>query len=514
MPRAGLQPTPLSSATPRFPLARTRLDSVASAWLASGAAGFGVWLGDTNLEYWPAGATAEIPDLTARVPGVPAAFRIGIAGLDASARPRLEADASVLGDLASVESDIEAMTSELAERQDELLALYELIRSTRSQLDLHLTLGSLARQMTRLLKASLGFAMVMLDDGRHLLAAAPPGWIDADAVSSILSNVQGSRARELLLAPRVGPGHPSGRPRHVLALPVTVAKATACIGVGREGRAFSAPEVKLAEAVAEQAGAYIENALFYHESVQQVRLETEMRMAAEVQRHLLPREWPSVAGLDLYASATPASAVGGDFYDVLPVAPGRLFVALGDVTGKGAAAALVMSMTHAALRSAVRLAGAADPADVLRHTIASVYEDFDALGMYATALLGCYDAGAREVRLVSAGHSPVVHRPASGPSTLIVPEEAPLGMLDGCSSESRGFSLGPGDVLVVATDGFNEARDPDDACFGTERLLAIVDESWERPAAAIAAAISDAVRRFQRGRAPEDDQTLVVLRGV
>jgi sigma-B regulation protein RsbU (phosphoserine phosphatase) len=300
----------------------------------------------------------------------------------------------------------------------------------------------------------------------------------------------------------------------VLALPVNVAKAVAGIGVGREGAPFTAPEVKLAHAVAEQMGAYIDNALFHHESVQQVRLESEMQMAADVQRHLLPRVWPQMSGLDVFASAKPASAVGGDFYDFVRLGADRLFVALGDVTGKGTAAALVMSMTHAALRSAVRVSDDGDPAQVLNHTITSLYDDFDSLGMYATAFVGCYDVPSREVRFVSAGHSPLVYQPHDGPGALLIPEEPPIGMLESCSSAARAVRLDAGDVLVVATDGFNEARDPDGAWFGTDRLIEAVERSRQQPAAAIAAEVSTAVRRFQRGRPSEDDQTLVVLKGV
>jgi sigma-B regulation protein RsbU (phosphoserine phosphatase) len=498
-----------------FPLARARLNPIARAWLGAGYSAFGVWAHDVPIEYWPAGAAPPLPDVTADVPGAFPGIRIGLVGSPTSAAAeRLKADAAVIGQMASVESDLDAMTAELVDRQDELLAIYDLIRSTRSQLDLHLTLGTLARQMARLLKASLGFAMVSTDNGQHLLAATPPGWIDGPTIRSVLEGVQGGTPRDMLLPAPMFAGRPSGSARHVLALRVSVGKAFAGIGVGRESGPFAAPAVKLALAIAEQAGAYIENALFYHESVQQVRLESEMQMAADVQRHLLPRRWPAVAGLDLHASARPASVVGGDFYDVLSLGPDRTFVALGDVTGKGAAAALVMSMTRAAIRSAVRNGDRADPGDVLRHTITSLHDDLDELGMYATTFLASFDARTREVAYVSAGHSPVIHRPAAGPSVLWTPEEPPLGMIDRVATGTRTIALAPGDVLVIATDGFNEARDPDAALFGTDRLLATVDRVHGGTAADIGKHLSEAVRAFQRGREQDDDQTLLVMKGT
>ena len=199
---------------------------------------------------------------------------------------------------------------------------------------------------------------------------------------------------------------------------------------------------------------------------------------------------------------------------MLSVGSDRTFVTLGDVTGKGAAAALVMSMTRAAIRSAVRSGERADPGDVLRQAIASLYDDLDELGMYATTFLACFDRRTREVGYVSAGHSPVIHRPAAGPSVLWTPEEPPLGMIDRVAIGTRTITLSPGDVLVIATDGFNEARDPDGELFGTDRLLAAVDRVHGESAGDIGKQLSEAVREFQRGREQDDDQTLLVMKGI
>ena len=242
-----------------FPLARARLNPIARAWLGAGYSAFGVWAHDVAIECWPAGTAPPAPDVVADVPGAFPGIRIGLVGSPTpGASERLKADAAVIGQMATVEADMDAMTAELVDRQDELLAIYDLIRSTRSQLDLHLTLGTLARQMARLLKASLGFAMVRTANGQHLLAATPPGWIDGDTIQSVLDGVQGGTPRDLLLPPPMFAGRSSGSARYVLALPVSVGKAFAGIGVGRESGPFTAPAVKLALAIAEQAGAYID----------------------------------------------------------------------------------------------------------------------------------------------------------------------------------------------------------------------------------------------------------------
>jgi sigma-B regulation protein RsbU (phosphoserine phosphatase) len=502
----------LRVSTSPFPLPRAPIDAVARSWLSSSAEGFGIWLDGALVEYWPDEATPREPEITAKVPGLTPDFRIGLVGVSGPVRQeRLEADAALIGAIARSESDLEAMTAELVDRQDELLTIYEILRSTRSQLDLQVTLRILAREVARILKATHGFAVVSARAGQRWLAASPDGWIGDDEAEALLAKVQASR-RDLVAAPEQPR---DSTPGFLLVTPVEAQnEVIAALGVARHGAQFSAPDVKLARVIGEQAGAQIENALLHHESLAQERLQAEMRVAAQVQRDLLPRTWPLVAGLDLYATARPASAVGGDFYDVLALGNSRIFLTLGDVTGKGAPAALVMAMTRAALRSAVRATAEADPGSVLRYAIASLYDDFTELGMFATTFIGRFDGPSRELRYVSAGHSPVIHRPAGGPAELLLADEPALGMLDDATAPTRRVALDAGAVVIVATDGFNEARNPDGELFGIERLLASVEAVHDRAAGDIGAALVADVERFQRGWPLDDDQTLLVLKGI
>jgi sigma-B regulation protein RsbU (phosphoserine phosphatase) len=496
----------------RPPLPRAPLGAIARSWLSTTAHGFGIWLDGHVLEYWPDRATPGAPEITVKVPGFTPDFRIGLVGVRGPLQQdRLEADAAIVGALARSESDLEAMTAELVDRQDELLTIYEILRSTRSQLDLQETLQILAREVARLLKATHGFAVLGAVSDGGTLAASPGAWIDDTDARALLARVQGSR-RAFVATPE---HRAVASAECLLVTPVEAqGEVIAALGVARDGPHFSAPEVKLARVIAEQAGAQLEIALLHHERLAQARLQAEMRVAAQVQQDLLPRTWPRVAGLDLFASARPASVVGGDFYDVLALGAGRCFLTLGDVTGKGAPAALIMAMTRAALRSAVRATAEADPGSVLRYAIASLYDDFSDLGMFATTFIGRYDAASRSLHYVSAGHSPVIHRPVGGRPELLLPDEPALGMLDDATSPTRGVTLDAGALLVVATDGFNEARDPDGELYGIDRLLDAVEAAHDRDAAAIGAALAADVQRFRRGRPPDDDQTLLVLRGI
>jgi sigma-B regulation protein RsbU (phosphoserine phosphatase) len=144
-----------------------------------------------------------------------------------------------------------------------------------------------------------------------------------------------------------------------------------------------------------------------------------------------------------------------------------------------------------------------------------LYDDFTRLEMFATAFLGRYAHEHRVLHYVNAGHAPVVYRPRGGPAVLLSADAPPLGMLpDAEGVVAQILGLRAGDLLVVATDGLNEARAPSGELFGYERLLELIDRTCDAPAPVIARAVLDAVFAFQAGRIQDDDQTLIVLKGV
>jgi len=268
-------------------------------------------------------------------------------------------------------------------------------------------------------------------------------------------------------------------------------------------------------AIVEQASALIENALVQRERVAEAALHTEMQLAARVQRDLLSRTWPTRRGLDLFATALPASQIGGDFYDFMALGEDGLFVCLGDVSGKGVPAALVMAMTRSVLRNAVRTSPP-EPHWLLRAAAGSLYDDLTALEMFATMFVGLFDARSRELRYINAGQAPVIYRTASNSTSLLLtPDEPPLGMLPTTQSRAdHRLHLDRGDLLVIASDGINESRSPQDELFGYRRVMEVIDRAAPRSAAEIAQQVLAGVERFRRGRPPTDDQTIVVLKGV
>jgi sigma-B regulation protein RsbU (phosphoserine phosphatase) len=286
--------------------------------------------------------------------------------------------------------------------------------------------------------------------------------------------------------------------------------------VRAEGRApFASPEIKLAHAIAEQAGSQIENVLLHEETVAQARLETEMVLARSVQKRLLPNRAPSVPGLVLHGRTVPALQVGGDFYDFIttPAQGTRLCTfAVGDVSGKGLSAALVMAMTRTVLRSKAN--GGASPAQVLDGANAELYDDFTEVAMFATAFVGQYNPNTQALCFANAGHSPVIYCPSGGPARLLEADGTALGVLPVSLCEDYALPFGPGELLIMGTDGFSEATNAAGEMFGYERLLRLVESLADKPAEAILDALFAAIGSFAAGHLQEDDRTLVVAKGV
>jgi sigma-B regulation protein RsbU (phosphoserine phosphatase) len=125
-----------------------------------------------------------------------------------------------------------------------------------------------------------------------------------------------------------------------------------------------------------------------------------------------------------------------------------------------------------------------------------------------------YEPAERTLYYANAGHAPVIYRPCGSTARLLEADGVPMGVLEDTLCTLRAMPMGPGDLLVLATDGFNEALGPSDEMFSIERLLTLVDAVGDQPVAVIAEALFTAVAAFSAGREQSDDQTIVVVKGV
>jgi phosphoserine phosphatase RsbU/P len=490
--------------------------TLAHAWLASGATSFSVWMNGAPLESWPAQASRGDHWIIEPVRvGRDVAGELRVGGVNGpAAQARLQAEASIVSQMARLERDLTIMTSELIDTQDQLLALYDLSQATRNYLDIKQLLHRLAYETVRLVKVEGAFMYLELPHAPSVVEHYPWPLLEMDTLRAYVAEARTS-GQELLLSEGQGDNRPAGA-RNLLLVPIQVhGSLVAALGLVNKGNGdFTSPDMKLARAIVEHAGAQIENLMLYQEHLEQTRLQTEMQLAQSVQLNLLPQLPPGILGLDLWAASRPASRVGGDFYDFIMRPDQSLTFTVGDVSGKGMPAALLMAMTRTVIRNKAKSVPAPTPEMVMGLSNEELYHDFTEVSMFATVFVGQYEPDSRELLYANAGHSPVVYCPAGGGARLLRADGTAMGILPKSLSADQRLLIEPGDVLVVGTDGLSEAHNANDEMFGYDRLLEVVESLAVRPAQAIADGLYQTVNNFSAGQPQDDDQTLVVLKGV
>lgn len=494
-----------------------RFAAIAEAWLAQGASAFGVFQDGRPLVYWPSGHRLARPSITVpilRDDEEIADLRVaGISGI--SAEMRLKADASLISYMLQLENELQCMTADLVTSQDQQLALYRLTNSMRDHVTVVETLQALVIEALRMTKCQVGFAVFVSSTGQEpLFVQSPEGSLGEDAAWQIYWHAHTIEHEIILPDPESDLATPHGV-ENMLIVPIWVrGSIMAGLGLANRSGGFGTPDIKLVRAIADQASAQIERMLLYQEMFDQARLRTEMDLARRVQLDLMPRQIPQVPGLDLYASSRPALQVGGDFFDFIIGDERPLIFSLGDVTGKGLSAALLMTMTRSAIHSKAQFMPFPTPEAVMRQSNEDLYNDFTRVGVFATAFVGQYEPGRQELLYANAGHAPVIYRPFDGPPQLLRADSTAIGILPVSYCKNQTLAMRPGDLLIVATDGFSDARNAHDETFDIERLIDLVDELAPRNAREIADAMFDTVDRFGGGRNQDDDQTLVVIKGA
>jgi phosphoserine phosphatase RsbU/P len=411
------------------------------------------------------------------------------------------------GALEDLEKDLDAVTAELVEVQDQLLAMYDLAGALRGYLEPDALLAVLISEAMRLVGTAGGFAA--LGDAEGRVVTSPGLGVEPADIMRLVELCGGGGTNVIVhSAPSVG---------RVMLVPIPLHdRPSAVLGLLRDlGSSFTAPEQKMMGAIAAYGGAQLEGVLLHQDSLRRTRFELEFELARSIQADLSPALPAGHPGVDVYAESRSAHVVGGDFFDFAVGDDDRLVCLLGDVAGKGIPAALLVAMTRAIMRTASREMVGSSPGIVLKHANADLYQDFSHLGRFATVLLACFEPTTGRIVAANAGHSPVVYRPAEGQARLVHANAVPIGVLPEWDAADSALRLAPGDLLVVATDGFSETEDPvTGELFGYDRLLELVDRVAAQDAAGIGAALFQATDAFSSGAEADDDKTVLILQGV
>ena len=272
-------------------------------------------------------------------------------------------------------------------------------------------------------------------------------------------------------------------------------------------RPFTEEDARIVTALANVAAAKIENVRLLEESMEKRRLEDDMRVAAEIQRGLLPDGAPTVTGYGVVGSNRPCRTVGGDYYDFL-VNEGRLLMALGDVSGKGTGAALLMTVLRAAVRGHWADESVAEAVGRINSTVCQNVT----AGKYITFFLARLEPASGRVDYVNAGHNPPLLIRRDGTIETLNEGGMVLGLFDSIPYEEGVAELRAGDTLLIFSDGVTETWSIKGDEFGDQRLGEVAVRGRGLDAAGLQTEILRELEVFEAGTKSTDDRTLIVLK--
>jgi len=243
------------------------------------------------------------------------------------------------------------------------------------------------------------------------------------------------------------------------------------------------------------------------------RKNTELAIAAEIQQSFLPETITQVEGFDVAAKSIMAKEVGGDFFDVIPIQPGRMGILIADVSGKGIPAALFMALSRIVVRVNATWYGE-KPAQAIHDANNLIAADSKA-GMFVTLFYGILDHTSHTFTYVNAGHNPpIVFHSHDGSLSELEATGIAMGVITDAEYTAQENPLAVGDVIVLYTDGITEAMNAREDMFGETRLYDVIRQLKGLRAEEILAKILTAVKEFTGDYPQSDDITLMIVRVV
>jgi sigma-B regulation protein RsbU (phosphoserine phosphatase) len=271
---------------------------------------------------------------------------------------------------------------------------------------------------------------------------------------------------------------------------------------------FNDEHVRMFSTLAPQIAIAIENARLYERVARsEARLERDLRRAQEIQMHLMPGIAPKIPGLDVALHFQPSSELGGDLYEFLSYGRDRQVIVVGDVSGKGAPAALYGAMASGTLRSLAPLK--LSPPDMMKQ-LNVMFLERKIEGHFITLTYAIWEPRTKSLTLANAGMPlPIlVHK---GQCRAIRAEGVPLGLLEHTEYQPVTVNLESGDLLAFFSDGITEANNPQQEEFSSRRLENVLRQNAQKPTQEIVNRVFEELRAFEAGRPQRDDQTLVIL---
>jgi phosphoserine phosphatase RsbU/P len=422
--------------------------------------------------------------------------------------------------------EVEHAAHELAERYEEINLLYtisEILGRT-------VTMEEAAEQILEEISDTVGARRAVIFEHQRAtdtLAAIASIGVERDEVPIIAADDMSSLAARVFRTLHPTLSEEGEQPNEVervfrrgatLSVPIvwTGQRGGEPIGVvslsdRRSGQPFSAGDMKLIAAIASQIGTAIQNARLVRARDERQRLAVEMQIAHELQMRLLPPVGVLAPVASVAARVLPAESVGGDFYNLFRLDTAHAGVMIGDVSGHGYPAALIMALTMSA--SAIHARGSNDPGETMASLLDSLRDELETTEMFITLLYAVVDREAGVIRYANAGHPHAFIVRASGEVERLPATDPPLGMVPvGPATQSAEWDPA-GDVLLLFTDGVSDARDVMGDRLGEHPVIDVTVRYRAESAAHILDRIFTLVNGHAHDSRLRDDLTVVVLRG-
>jgi sigma-B regulation protein RsbU (phosphoserine phosphatase) len=307
-----------------------------------------------------------------------------------------------------------------------------------------------------------------------------------------------------------------GIPANSLVMPIRSSGGTCgavVCGPRMRNLTYSADDLEFGAGLVAQAAVAFDNAWHFRETIGKKQMEKELALAAAIQLDLFPKKLATLHATDVAARNRQAKQVGGDYYDVIQVGPGKVaeehLVCVVDISGKGIFASLLMSNIQATLRA---LVCRENSLPIVAQTANDLLYATTPSNRYATAMLLIYNAFTGDCRWINCGHTDGIVVRADGSVEMLPCSGIALGLFPARTYDEQSFSLREGDLLAIYSDGVTDAQNQAEEDFGADRLVEVLTQHADQPASEVVARTFDAIDRFA-GDAPQfDDITMLVMK--
>ncbi len=435
--------------------------------------------------------------------------------LDPNCSPMLQWLAERLGADLESEISLQSMTDELIAAWNQLDLMYRINQTMAEKANLSDALNSVLQEVIGVVKIDTAFVLLSHDERVECVTAGlalPP---ELQCPQSFLEQlIQTERLLVINDAKTIRkmwcdapPSLHNFAGTHI----ATSSNTTATLGLINKQTQFTAGDMKLMTAIAEQLGSIIDNFKMQQELIHQERVGRELEIAAEIQQSLLPHTVPNFVGLSIDVNSMPAFEVGGDFYDFVQLDDEHLTVAVGDVAGKGIPAAMFTSMVRTMMR--VEAFHSQEPHVVIRRVNEILQQDLSQAELFVTAFMATIDTKKNVLAYANAGHTPgIIYHAQSKTSRLLKATTLPIGIEHEEFRPTQYVHLAPGDTLVLYSDGITEAKNPRDGRFGLQRVQQLVHQHADKSPTILKQIILNHLTDFQETEPATDDVTLVVIK--